>query len=207
MLLIIGSYRGRKYIDGCVRSVTEHVTGCDRILVVDDSGDAEHRAWLNNHFHWMPVAEANAGYGPAMTTVFNEAANSGGNHFAFVEEDFRFTKPVDLSQWADHLDSHPYLAQIVAQRNAWFGNEIAAGGMLEALDGHRETVDGLIEHRMFFSGNPTVLPRRTFERNWPTGQWSENQFRDRLLENPQTRFAITPDIRVEHVGERSGTGY
>lgn len=207
MLAIIGSYRRNRYLPDCLASLNL-VTGIDRIIIVDDSGDQHHRNQLTRSGHeWLPVADGNAGYNQAMQTVWHTARQHGGGHVLFVEEDFTFTQPVNVTQWADHLDANPHLSQIVAQRNPWFANEIAAGGMLQALTGDREQVDGFIEHRLFFSCNPTALPRRTFELDWPEGAWSENQFRDRLLTNPNMRFAITPDIIVEHTGERTGHSY
>jgi len=208
MLAIIGSYRRDTYLHACLSSLTRHVSGIDSVIVVDDSGDSGHRMNLTaRNIPWVAVAPDNAGYAAAMSVVFKVAADHGGEHVLFVEEDFQFISDLDVEAWASQLDSHPHLAQIVAMRQPWFANEVAAGGVLEALDGPRELVDGFIEHRLFFSGNPTVLPRRTFAKPWPSGRWSENQFAAQLKQDPQIRFAITPSILVEHVGERSGHGY
>ncbi len=71
-----------------------------------------------------------------------------------------------------------------------------------------ELVDGIFEHRAFFTTNPCVLPRRTLDRPWPDGDWSESAFGQQLLKDPSVRFGMVPGILVEHVGvERAGFGY
>jgi len=210
VLCILAGYRRNLYLPEAIDSIRRHVHGITRTVLVDDSGDEAFRQRFTAAYpaiRLVAVDDVNAGYQAAMQTVWRTAQESADDHILLFEEDFRVTHPINIDVWADHLDTHEYLAQIVAQRQPWFGNEIAAGGVLEALTGPREAVDGLVEHRLFFSGNPTVIPRRTFEQPWPAGNWSENRFRDRLLTNPAVKFAMTPTIVVEHVGTRTGHGY
>lgn len=206
--LIVLSNRRRKYLGQALMSIRWHVTGVDSILIVDDSGDPEHHAWLDGTgLQWAAVAPEATGYTTAMRRVFELAQ---GAHVALWEEDFIATAPIDLDRMAGMLDEGPYLAEVVCQRPPWFSYEVAAGGVVADNEarGHRfDLVDGLLEHRAFWSTNPCVIPRRTLEHDYPAGTWSESVFGYELLRDPGLRFGLLPDISVEHVGERSGYGY
>lgn len=206
MQLIILSNRKGVYLDGAVASIIKHVKGFDRLTIVDDSGDVHWRSSLEYlGEELIPVADGPAGYTTAMRKVFEVAE---GEHVAFWEEDFRAIDTVDLTAMADLLDERPYLAEVVALRGPWFANEREAGGVLEALPDERfELIDGLIEHRAFWSTNPCVIPRRTLEHEYPNVSWSEWHFGQELLRDPNVRFGMVPGVRVEHVGERDGYGY
>lgn len=206
MQLIILSNRRDQYLSDTIDSIDEHVTGFDRLTIVDDSGDIHWRsscAYLGDEI--VPVADGPAGYTTAMRKVFEVA---DGEHVALWEEDFRAIDTVDLAAMAELLDERPHLAEVVALRGPWFANERESGGVLEARPDDRfELVDGLIEHRAFWSTNPCVIPRRTLDREYPNVSWSEWHFGQELLADPAVRFGMVPGVRVEHVGERTGHGY
>jgi hypothetical protein len=205
--VIVLSNRQHRYLAETLTSITEHVAGVDRLTIVDDSGDATWRAFLRRlGAEVVAVDEQPAGYARAMQTVLSTAE---GEHFALWEEDFRATGSIDLEAIARTLDEREHLAQIALLRQPWFGNEVAAGGVLEAhAQGNEiELVDGVFEHRAFFTTNPTVLPRRTFSRPWPDGDWSESRFGQELLRDASVKFGMVPGVRLEHVGERTGFGY
>lgn len=207
MHLIVLTNRTNRYLPLSLASIAEHVAGVTRLTIVDDSGDASFRAKLGKRHEVVAVAAEPAGYVPAMTTVFQMAE---GENVAFWEEDFLAIGPVDLDAMARALDEREHLAQLALMREPWYANEILAGGVLEAKAAQGdeiELVDGVFEHRAFFTCNPTVLPRRTLDRPWPTGEWSESQFGQRLLKDPSVRFGMLPGVIVEHVGERTGFGY
>jgi hypothetical protein len=206
--LIVLSNRRSQYLVETLHSIATHVTGADRITIVDDSGDSHWRSALEYLGDEIVSVDDNpAGYARAMQTVLDVAE---GEHVALWEEDFRAIAPIDLHELAGILDERPHLAQLAVMRQPWYPHEIAAGGMLQAVanSGHMvELVDGVWEHRAFFTCNPTVLPRRTYTRPWPQQEWSESAFGRELLKDPAVRFGMMPGQRVEHVGERSGFGY
>lgn len=209
MQLIVLSNRKGMYLGRAVASIVAHVTGWTRITVVDDSGDPDWRAALDADpaLEVVPVADDRAGYARAMAKVFELAE---GDYFALWEEDFVAIAPIDLQEMAYVLDARQHLAQLAVLRQPWWTNEIMHGGVLEAkiAEGHEVLdVDGVLEHRAFFTCNPTVLPRRTFSQPWPMGQWSESRFGQTLLHDPEVRFGMLPGVRVEHVGMRQGFGY
>lgn len=209
MQLVVLSNRRDRYLPETLAALRELVAGWDRLTIVDDSGDAEWRERIaaeNPDAEVVPVAEAPAGYGPAMRTVTQHMA---GPAAAFWEEDFRPIERLDLLELASLLDRRPYLAQIAYLRQPWYANELEHGGVIEALaaDGTRfATVRGVIEHKAFFTGNPAVWRRSVYEAGWPVGAWSENQKRDQLR-RAGFRFGMIPGVKVHHVGERTGFGY
>jgi hypothetical protein len=218
MQLIVLTNRNALYLPATLDTIVEHVTGIDRLTVVDDSGDADWRRMLATVLaartdmavptEVIAVAERAAGYPAAMQAVF---AAAEGEHVALWEEDFHATADIDLAELGAILDDRPHLAQVALLRQPWFANEIAAGGVLEAkahLGDEIELVDGVYEHRSFFTCNPTVLPRRTLDHEWPQRAWSESAFGQRLLRDASVRFGMMPGVRVEHVGaERTGFDY
>jgi len=208
--LVVLSNRLDAYLPDTIDSLAAHVNGVDQLTVVDDSGDPMWREHVEATLgiDVVAVAAEPAGYQAAMQRVFDVAQ---GEHFALWEEDFRALEAIDLNEMARILDERPHLAQLALLRGPWYANEVAAGGVLQARanDGHEiELVDGVFEHRAFFTCNPTVLPRRTFTRTWPQRHFSEAAFGSELLRDPSTRFGMLPGIRVEHVGhERTGFNY
>lgn len=221
-LIVLGNGRG-DYLTQTVASIRKHLSGYGPVTIVDDSGDAAHRDWLRRTVapdlgaSVVPVAARPAGYPAAMRRVW---ALAGGHDMACMwEEDFVLTEDVDLTDLAGVLAEHPYLTQIALLRGPWFGNEVAHGGLIEALEAQgqhfHEVTDGThhwIEHRACFTGNPSVIPRRTFAHPWPSGDWSESRFGRGLFADPRARGAYWgrrgDPPRVEHIGvERVGQGY
>lgn len=207
MKLIIGTYRKQQYLPAALESIHKHVTGISKIVFVDDSGDATHHDWLRDTYGGRVVDTRCQGYGAAMQAACREGA--GEDYAMWTEEDFTFTGDVDVKSYERHLQQHPYLAQVVFLRQPWFENEIAAGGLIPALEakGHTFTeVNGLLEQEATFSGNPSIWRREVFASGWPTCEWSEDAKRDELLRDGY-KFAFTPREMTHHHGIRSGFGY
>ncbi|WP_329521183.1 glycosyltransferase family 2 protein [Spirillospora sp. NBC_01491] len=208
-------------ISKTIPSVVEHLHGAGAGLIVDDSGDDVYRGWLSEQYAApvIPVSDGPCGYWRAMRRVWEVARDTGADFYWLHEDDFVLQADVDVEDLAGVLDAHPYLTQIALLRQPWFANEHAAGGLIPALEQQgqtfTETTDGVhtwIEHRACFTGNPTLIPRRTFERDWPEGDWSESRFGRLLFRDPAARGAYwgrrTDPPRVEHIGhERTGTDY
>lgn len=147
-----------------------------------------------------------------------------------LEDDFVFNRDVDLNTMARVLDRYPYLVQLALRRQPWNDEERAAGGIVEL---HPEAytdreVDTWtdpswpgelperavrwLEHRLFFTTNPSLYRRDLCELGWPVEDRSEGKFTHRLLEADDVRFgfwgARDSGEWVEHIGnERVGTGY
>lgn len=202
--LLIGTYRKRKYITACLRSVEQHLSGYDDLIFVDDSGDARHAAWLARH--GKVIATGGVGY----TRAYDSLCEAAEGQEAFVlEEDFVLTADVSIGELSEHLFHRPYLAQVALLRPASFRAEIEAGGVIEYLMGQKyqfSDVDGLIEHTATFTCNPSLWRGHVFALGWPQGRMSEERKRGQLTELGY-RFGYLPGIRCEHRGERTGHGY
>ena len=110
------------------------------------------------------------------------------------------------------LEANQHLAHLVLRRQPWNSDEIAAGTM----GGFEDSTECFMwnpdpnsplqsfhwtEHEHWYTTNPALVPRRTFEREFPAG--SEVAFGAELMAEGQ-RFAFwgRPDDppRVTHIG-------
>lgn len=205
MLAVILSNRRDQYVHGAIDTLNL-VTGWDDLVVVDDSGDPDHRAALaGTGARVVPVADEPAGYVAAMRTAF---ATMTGEHCLFWEEDFRALAPIDAAAAVAQLEEH-HLAQVAFLRGPWFGNEHTHGGVIEAREhegGVFDRRDRLVFHADHWTGNPHVLPSWVWARRWPDAPWSESQF-GRALFAEGHRCAYQAGVQVDHVGVRSGFAY
>lgn len=207
MLAIIGSYRKLEYVPQLLESIKEHVTGITSFHFIDDSGDVDTQLKLSE---WGDVTALDKqGYNAAMQAAVKVGKNYG-DHAVWLEEDFVFTGSVDFYRLAAHLDAHPYLAQIVLQREPWFDAEKEYDSIIEFHKKKKRAIfrdiEGFWEHSAFFSCNPGIWSASTWASGWPEGDWSEDQKRLSLLKG-RKKFALSKNIVVEHSGIRSGHGY
>ena len=208
-------------ISKAIASVGKHLLEVGDGLIVDDSGDDVYRAWLSDQYGApvIPVGDEPCGYWRAMRRVWDVARDSGADKVVFWEDDFVLHADVDVEELAGVLDSHPYLTQMSLLRQPWWPNEVEHGGLIPALEQQGQTfteaTDGVhhwVEHRACFTGNPSLIPARTFAQDWPEGDWSESRFGRLLFQDPAARGAYwgrrdDPPL-VEHIGHhRAGTGY
>ncbi len=217
-LIVLGNGR-----QGCILraidSIRDNLKGFTSLTIVDDSGDTDYRRRLERDLSAdvVPVAGDRAGYWQAMRAVWRTTA--GHAQVFFWEEDFVLNDLVGAAELLDVLDTQPHLTQIALLRQPWFGNERAHGGLMEALEVQgntfEERTDGSrwwIEHRACFTGNPSLIPARTFHQAWPDGAWSESRFGRRLFRDKAARGAYwgrrSDPPRVTHIGhERAGSDY
>jgi hypothetical protein len=125
-----------------------------------------------------------------------------------LEQDFTFNYPVDLTWMAETLDNHPHLAQLALLRQPWNPLEVAAGGIVEMCpDGYTQAVGhrgaAWLEHRMYFTTNPSMYRRALMEVGWPEGQESEGRFGLRLF-GCGFGGIPGPDVRCGYWGTRAG---
>ena len=208
MLAVILSNRCDQYVGGAIDTLNL-VSGWDDLVVVDDSGDRDHRAQLAaTGVRVIPVSDAPAGYVAAMRRVFEVFRDQAGEHALFWEEDFRALAPIDAAAAVAQLEAHS-LAQVAFLRGPWFGNEHTHGGVIEAREhegGVFDSRDGLVFHADHWTGNPHVLPAWVWGRRWPDAPWSESQF-GRSLFAEGYRCAYQAGVQVDHIGIRAGTDY
>jgi hypothetical protein len=223
-LLVLTNGR-RSCVSRTIPSAIEHLTGVSHMVIVDDSQDPEYGQWLEDEFIGGPLdgkvvhLEDGGSYWKAMRAVWALARFWDGPAVMLLEDDFLFNEDIDLAELAEVLHWRPYLTQIALVRQPWWPNEHEHGGLIGALEAQGQTFTECtddrhhwIEHRAVWTGNPCLIPRRTFEHDWPEGAWSEARFGQLLFANPAARGAYwgrrSDPPRVEHIGhQRVGTDY
>lgn len=227
-LLILTNGR-RDCLSRTIASAIEHLSGNASAIIINDSPDRDFGQWVVDEFIGGPLdcrvvhIGGEHGYWQAMRVVWSAARYQmewfGTDVAFFLEDDFVFNEDINLNDLAEVLRYQPHLTQMTLLRQPWFTNEHEHGGLIEALEAQgqvfEERTDGRhwwIEHRACFTGNPSLIPARTFECDWPEGAWSESRFGQLLFTDRNTRGAYwgrrSDQPRVEHIGhQRVGTEY
>lgn len=197
-------------------SVTTDVAGVGRTVIHDDSGDpAHHAALVAEHAPkgWAVIGGGpRRGFGGAIANAWSWLlAFDDAEHVLHWEDDFVAIRPVPLAAMAARLDADPDLAQIALLRQPWSAEEKTAGGVLHHHGAENFTpLDGVLEHRAYFTTNPCLYRRCLMARGWPGGPNSEGRFGIDLLADPNTHCGYWGhgEQWVEHLGTvRAGTGY
>lgn len=191
-------------------------------VIVDDSGDDEFRGRLYDAFaqDFLIVAtgEENLGFNVAMRKVMSVVADYRPDAFFHLEEDFIIERPVEVPLMVDLLLTRPLL-QLALLRQPWFGNEVGAGGVIEAREAQgavfvsmHDGVNSWTEHRDHMTLNPCLMPGWLAAFGWPRGTWSESRWGRQTFErHPELCAAYWGDRAegpwVTHVGERTGHDY
>lgn len=217
-------------LDRTLASFDRHVPRpIDYRYLWDDTGNDDHFSYLRaayRHRGWIPIRglAGKEGFGGAIRSAWQWLLDHTDAGYIFhIEDDFLFEQPVPIDAIVKVLDRHPYLAQMALRRQAWNQAEIDAGGVVELNpEAFTEVRDGRqvwLEHRQFWTTNPSLFRRPVIELGWPEGNHSEGVFTHRLLgagfgdvSGDQVRFgywgARTSAPAVEHIGaERVGFGY
>jgi hypothetical protein len=225
-LVVMTDGRG-EYLTRTLTSFERLVTGpITSRIIHDDSADPAYAAWLKTTFSQYTIVStpARSGFNGAMQSAWTYLDQFATEPYVFhLEDDFLFTRPVDLVAMVQVLQTFPHLAQMALRRQPWNDAEREAGGVVEqnpeayterSMLGHK-----WLEHRQFWTTNPSIYPRMMCGWSWPDGAHSEGVFTQRLLAAglPEplagaVRFGYwgnrTDAPWVEHIGhERIGHGY
>lgn len=141
----------------------------------------------------------------------------GWEYVLHVEEDWRFTRALNLDAMGYLLECQPDLVQIALRRNPVAPAELAAGGVVELWpEQYADRALGelrWLEHVLFFTTNPSLYRRDLLGYTWPSSApgGCEAQFGERLKADGW-RFAYWGERSdppwVEHTGTiRTGRGY
>jgi hypothetical protein len=199
------------------------VDGLERVTerwIHDDTGSDEHRRELAARYPEFVQLGAGPrrGFGGAIRQSWSRLREcSSARYVLHLEDDFVLTRPLDLAAMVKVMDRHPYLTQMALRRQPWNEDERRAGGIVERQpDDYTEVRDGdhiWLEHRRFWTTNPSIYRRSLCEREWPVGLESEGRFGLALwASDPSYRAAFwgsrDSGERCEHIGrERVGSGY
>lgn len=156
------------------------------------------------------------GFAGAIAEGWARVKQTGCEWVLHWESDFVPIEPVPMAKLVALLMRRPHLAQVSLLRQPWNERERAAGGIVAAdpadfTDCH-DGEASWVEHRRYFTTNPSVYSVSLCSLGWPEAPESEGRFTHRLLTDPSLRFAIwgarDDPPRVMHIGEqRAGHGY
>lgn len=221
--------------EDCIRptlvAAANALRGCRivRTVIHDDSAAPGYREFLRDLCG--PDAEIlsvdrRLGFAGAIHRAWwylSRSAEDDTGRFVFhLEDDFVLTKQLQLDRMGALLDARRSVMQIALRRQPVNELELAAGGVVEmwpeeyvdcsAADGAGTVIASWLEHRLFFTTNPSLYRRSLCARGWPIVPRSEGVFTSQLLEDPDTRFAYWgargSGEWCSHIGaERIGRGY
>lgn len=224
-LIVITDGR-RDLLTETIESARENLLGnIGYRLLWDDTGDPQHNRWATNAFPDFDVvcAPSRSGFGGAIAATWAtllEQAPDDVDMVFHLEDDFTFNKPVHLELVRAVMDANRHLAQMAFRRQPWSAPEIAAGGFIEMhpleyrdqVHYEGDLVCPFLQHRLFFTTNPSMYRLDLCRRGWPDGDHSEGEFSRRLFTNPTTWCGYwgsrDSEPWVHHNGkERHGVGY
>jgi hypothetical protein len=205
----------------------ENVT---RRILWDDSGSDEVYHYLRLAYGpqgWLVTRspEGASGFGGAMAAAWAWLkGRTNEKYVMWIEDDFVFEKVIQVDAMTSVLEAHPHIAQMALKRQPWNAAEEAAGDVValnhDAYTQHSERGYQWLEHRLFWTTNPSIFRRDLLTVGWPHVPESEGTFTHRLLgeglpsgvPGHEVRFGYwgvrTSTPAVTHIGlERTGFGY
>ena len=84
MGLVMGTYRGKRYLPETLESLERNLKGCDEIVFVNDSGDLEVAKWLKDYGQVVTLPQV--GFKKAMSVACSLMTPP---YSAWWEEDYR----------------------------------------------------------------------------------------------------------------------
>lgn len=186
------------------------------VMIVNDSADRDYAAAIDRLFpNFKRIHhKTRRGFGGAIQSGWDNLADT--DWIFHLEDDFVLRRPVSLLDMIATLAGNPHLAQLALRRQPVNDVERAAGGVVEQWPAeyteHVGPRGSWLEHRLFFTTNPSLYSVSRTWAGWPQVDGSEMAFTNRLLRDPDLRFAFWGQRAdkpwVEHIGdERVGTGY
>ncbi|GMU51005.1 MAG: hypothetical protein AMXMBFR33_01510 [Candidatus Xenobia bacterium] len=218
--VVVHTDRRREYIARAVPSLVEQVRGpIVRRVFYDDSGDAAYKQWLMEQFgrfgFYVVGPAERLGYTGSMRAMWSYLRRRCNSGYVFqTEDDFTFDVPIDLDRMIDILQDQPHLSQLALLRHPYYPRELAAGSIIaEHPEAYTKCeVDGArwLEHRLYWTCNPSLFRRSLCETPWPDVKSSERGYTDVLNRDPANRMAYWGhgEELVTHIGaERAGNNY
>lgn len=209
----------RQYIHDTIASASLMLKGpITEKWMHDDSGDEENRQWLHEQFpSFIQIGDGpRKGFGGAYSFAWKTLASKSESDFVFnLEDDFTFNREVPLEDLAYVLGTNSHIFQMALRRQAWNSEERTAGGIIERWpDDFQEKKSGeltWLEHRRWFTTNPSLLSRSLLTKDWPVGKDAEGHFSISLFqEDPENRSGYWGDKLdspwVEHTGIKRQPG-
>jgi hypothetical protein len=218
-------------LDQTIKSFDAMVSGpVTERVIFDDTGSVIHTAELiERHPDYAVISNGRRnGFGEAVRLAWQHVSMRTVGRFVFhLEDDFTFARAVDLWSMAETLDRHRYLAQMALRRQACNDHEVQMGGVVEThpleyverWGDYPGPASAWLEHRLFWTTNPSLFRREMLDAGWQGGDQAEGRFTHLLLAEgidaanwAEVRFAYwgarDSGVWVNHEGaRRNGHGY
>jgi hypothetical protein len=207
------------YLRRSLASLAERVRGpiVQRVIYSDwgHARKAELDAIAAEHGFYVVGPERHRGYTASAQLLWRYLDARVRADFIFLtEDDFVYERDVDLEPFLDTLEANPQLRQVALLRDP-YPSEVERGGVLgwpaesfelrDAGNGH-----GRLEHRNFWTMNPSLMRRSIAKMPWPSQSSSERGFGDAVLRDPDARGALwgTGEPGITHIGAtRAASAY
>jgi hypothetical protein len=208
----------REYLRRSLASLTERVSGpITRRVVYSDWSD-EFRPEVETiakEFGFYVAGEGHHGYTKAVSRLWSYIDRRVTEPFVFlVEDDFLYLRDVDLAPMIETVRRSARTKQVALLRGPVFDREFDLGLLGWPEDDFELVDEGTdrerLEHRLFWTMNPSVFRRELVRTPWPLVHSSERRFGDLLLRDQDARFALrgSGEAWIEHIGEvRSTSAY
>lgn len=220
MICLLVMTDGRDTIHETIASASLRMKGSiTHRIIHDDSGSEHHRDKLGALYpDYEIIGGPRSGFGGAISRAWAHITEAVHESWVFhLEDDFTFNRHINIDAMVEVLTHNRHVAQMALRRQPWNESERAAGGIVEEhpedfvdyQDGNQQW----LEHRRFFTTNPSLYRSDLCARGWPQEDYSEGKFGIRLLQDhPETTFGYWGSRQsgewVHHIGtERIGTGY
>lgn len=205
------------YLRKSLASLAKHVNGpiVQRVLYSDWPAEVrpELDAIAQKHGLYV-VGGGNKGYTESRRALWSYLSRRAVGSYVFAtEDDFLYERDVDLAPMIRALDADRSLLQVALLRDP-YPSEVERGGILgwpaDQFTPAGKNGDSRLEHRLFFTANPSLFRRELTEREWPGGTSSERRYGDYLLRDTRARFALwgSGEAWTTHIGKvRAGDVY
>lgn len=148
-------------------------------IIVDDSGLIDNYATVKKLCPEFIVYSHNKPMGLAKTV--QDAWTSVPSYIDYIfhlEDDFIFNKTPQFEKMISILELMPHLSQMLLLRQPVNTEEEIFGGYIQQFTNEYDqcSLENFywIENNRFFSLNPSIIPRKIFEKySWPTGNEAE----------------------------------
>lgn len=206
----------REYLLRSMASLAERVSGpIVQRVIYDCWGDTGIRSWLTEQFgplgFYVVGPDGQTDYTGSMKAMWRYLHKRAKGEYIFaVEDDFTYERPVDLLPMIEALEANPHLVQMALLRDAFYQDEQETGGILGWPEPAFERKAGWLEHKLFWTANPSLFRRAITSTPWPTGKHSETLFGKQLFTDPRKRAAFwgNGEEWIRHIGKvRAGVGY
>jgi hypothetical protein len=203
-----------EYLRRSLASLTENVTGnvIQRVIYSDwDSEFTEQLQAIADEQGFYVVGGGHHGYTESVRRLWQYLQKRARGRYIFLaEDDFLYLRPVVLDPMVETLQRNGNLRQIALLRGPAYPREFENGGILGWPEDSFTRQGDRLEHRNFWTMNPSVFDVAVTETPWPKQASSERVFGDVLLRDQDARFAFwgAGEPWLEHIGEvRAGGPY